>query len=373
MSARRDTADERKRGAENASGKQISPPRPQSPQPREAEREQARSKGPRRQHVTTTHVQDSAPAALAAKALGIDAAAISSVEPIKHGLTNESWLVRSEREAVVVRLSHRAENALQIDRLSEARILAAVAAAGIGPPVLLSDPARHVLVTRYLGETWGVRDALEPDNIDRLAILLRRLHRLEVPVGIRRIDLLDTVDGYVRTLQMHAGKGALDSATMRARAHRIARTLRARSFQCLCHNDVHHLNIVGMSAGRAGIDAVGRPESEAEDPGTRALRAHGPDRQRIDMPDPADAYAAEGSHVALRLIDWEYAGLGEPLFDLASVCVSHGYSAAQRERLLASYATCRPAAGLARRLELACWLFEYVRDLWLAVREHVPA
>ena len=48
-----------------------------------------------------------------------------------------------------------------------------------------------------------------------------------------------------------------------------------------CHNDVHHLNVVGGDE--------------------------------------------------LRLIDWEYAGAGEPLFDLASVCVYHGYDRTRRE------------------------------------------
>jgi thiamine kinase-like enzyme len=69
---------------------------------------------------------------------------------------------------------------------------------------------------------------------------------------------------------------------------------------------------------------------------------------------------------ALRLIDWEYAGLGEPLFDLASVCVYHRYSAPQRDALLAAYASGAAMSG--SNFEAALWLFEYVRDLWTAVR-----
>ena len=93
--------------------------------------------------------------------------------------------------------------------------------------------------------------------------------------------------------------------------------LRAASIPCLCHNDVHHLNVVGR----------GEP----------------------------------------MLIDWEYAGSGDPAFDLASVCVYHRYGPAQRSLLLDAYG----AAGRgvdAERLERACWIFEYVRDLWTAVR-----
>jgi len=89
------------------------------------------------------------------------------------------------------------------------------------------------------------------------------------------------------------------------------------STACLCHNDVHHLNVVG------------------------------------------------GEN--LRLIDWEYAGVGEPLFDLASACVYHRYGRSQRERLLSTYGA--PSDTISwQRLELACWLFDYIRDLWMAVR-----
>ena len=35
----------------------------------------------------------------------------------------------------------------------------------------------------------------------------------------------------------------------------------------------------------------------------------------------------------LRLIDWEYSGVGQRLFDLASVCVYHKYDKLQREQL----------------------------------------
>ena len=87
--------------------------------------------------------------------------------------------------------------------------------------------------------------------------------------------------------------------------------------RCLCHNDVHSLNIV--------------------DNGT------------------------------LRLIDWEYSGIGEPMFDLASICVYHRYARPDRERLLDAYVT-SASSNAAHQLELACWLFEYVKDLWTEVR-----
>ena len=261
------------------------------------------------------------PRELAALALGVPVAEVVDAQQIKHGLTNESWLVRTRTDAVVVRISNTSERALQIDRASECTILKCVAAAGLGAPVVLCDPQRHVLVTRYLGETWTLDDARQGRNIERVGRLLRRLHAQIVPPQVRTVDLIATIDHYLGTLDEHGAQGDLASASLRQRAREAASALRADSPPCLCHNDVHHLNVVD-----------------------------------------------DGE---LRLIDWEYAGVGERLFDLASACVYHAYSARQREQLVYAYLSGRDAS-IEQRLTLACWLFEYVRDLWMAVRAIQP-
>jgi thiamine kinase len=110
----------------------------------------------------------------------------------------------------------------------------------------------------------------------------------------------------------------LITKSLRDRAQQVALKLRENSAATLCHNDVHHLNVTD-----------------------------------------------DGN---LRLIDWEYAGVGQRLFDLASVCVYHNYDKLQREQLLSAYTSLTELTTW-HRLELACWLFDYVRDLWMAVRE----
>jgi len=244
----------------------------------------------------------------------------ASVERIKHGLTNESWLVSALGERRVVRISNPEDDALQINRSSEAVILAAVGDAGIGPDVIVCDPARQLLVTRYVGETWSEADTLQVENIDRIAALLRKLHALEVPTGVQSVNLLAVVEGYLGTLDQRAIVCELTSPTLRARARESAIVLYRRATECLCHNDVHSLNLVESVGG------------------------------------------------GLRLIDWEYAGLGEPLFDVAALSVYHRYDQALRERLLSAYLRGGEPAE-SQRFEVACWLFEYVRDLWTAVRE----
>jgi thiamine kinase-like enzyme len=261
--------------------------------------------------------QDSA-RSIAAAALGVSVGAILSVERIKHGLTNDSWRVRTARDAVIVRASNTAEELLRIDRASEARVLRVVAAAGIGPEVLVCDPARHVLVTRDLGETWRADDAHLSSNIERIAQLLCSLHALPVPSDVRSVDLIETMRGYLRSLDERGSRSSVTDRQTRERGERAALALRQGARDCLCHNDVHHLNVV--DDGR------------------------------------------------LRLIDWEYSGIGEPMFDLASICVYHQYDRFEREHLLEAYLD-HPDPTAPNRLELACWLFDYIRELWSEVRE----
>jgi thiamine kinase len=268
--------------------------------------------------VTENLLEGNAPRDIAAAALGIAAAQIVTVERIKHGLTNDSWRVRSESEAVIVRISNAAETLLQIDRRSEAAVLQLVAAADLGPEVLVCDLARRVLVTRDLGGTWNEEDAHLNSNISRLGALLRHLHALPLPTGVRRVDLVETLRGYLRALDERGHRSRLNNEVTRTRGEHAALALKQRSQECLCHNDVHHLNI---------IDNGG-----------------------------------------LRLIDWEYSGIGEGMFDLASACVYHRFDKSQRDLLLSSYLQAANSVA-AQRLDLACWLFEYVRELWMAVRE----
>lgn len=256
------------------------------------------------------------PAELAAQALQVDLRELTVVDPIKHGLTNESWLVRFVNDAVVVRISNAASDMLQIDRASEAIILDTTGRMGIGAPVLLCDPQRRLLVTRYLGANWSESDARQAGNIARLGKLFRKLHSIHPPAGVHRVALLNVVDAYLQTLSEHSRK---HDAAQAARARAFAEVL-DEGAMCLCHNDVHCLNIV------------------ADD--------------------------------SIRFIDWEYAGLGSPLFDLASVCVYHAYDASQRDALLTAYA--RPAVASPELLVQACELFDYIRRLWTQVRGLTP-
>jgi len=255
-------------------------------------------------------------AKLAAETLGVDMATIERVERIKGGLTNESWRATGAGDCVVVRISTGDEAALQIDRETEGRVLAEVHRAGVGPEVLRWEPENRLLVTRFIpGTVWTRDDTREPDNIRRLGLLLRELHALPVPEGIAGTDLPAILEHYWVTLS-ERGQPVPASQWTRDDAKAAAREL-ATDAPCLCHNDAHHLNVI--DTGR------------------------------------------------LHLIDWEYAGRGSPWFDLASVACNHDFDEVRRRQLL-RHSLGRESAETLARLDLACRLFDDIRQLWLAVR-----
>jgi thiamine kinase len=268
------------------------------------------------------------PGELGAEALGLDPSRITSVALLRDGLTNDSWLVRTADAAVVVRINNPNAQALQVDREAEASILRIVAAAGIGPEVLLCDPARYVLVTRYLGPTCSQQDMHAPSRIERVGRLLRHLHSLALPASVAHVRWQDVITDYVGTLNTMNRDTPLLGEDISSRTHAIAVEIESESVSvrsCLCHNDVHHLNLIDTGPLDTG---------------------------------------------KLRLLDWEYAGIGEPYFDLASVAFYNEYTLEQRTLLLAAYEGSIDPAAL-QRLAKTCLVFEYVHNLWYEVRAAV--
>ena len=294
------------------------------------------------------------PTQLVAQLLGVDASGLQATH-IKDGLTNDSYRVSGMIQSVVVRISNMDSVSLRINRSSEAIVLKLVEHAGIGAAVLLNQPDTHVLITREVAGRTLVTDEVGADaNIKRIAALLQKLHSMAVPDTVQSMWLADTLKGYWQLLNQPENEKALN----------IAHESDQQVLRCLCHNDVHHLNLI--------------------DDGSR-----------------------------LWLLDWEYAAIGDPLFDLAAVCCYHQFEQRQRLMLLEAYtsallqverqrplpprggetergelisrsdamfSTLSPAlshqgrgsyegsADMAR-LDRMCWLFDYIKELWFAARK----
>jgi thiamine kinase-like enzyme len=151
-------------------------------------------------------------------------------------------------------------------------------------------------------------------NLRRFGEALRTLHSLPVRPGIARVSFA----AQARFLEEQLGAPGSEHAAVRRIAASAFETLAGREqIVALCHNDLHHLNIL--------------------DDGER-----------------------------LWLVDWEYGGRGDPLFDLASFLCQQESTHEERRVLLSAYAG--DAAVPIELVEAACRAFDYVQWLWYRLR-----
>jgi thiamine kinase len=234
---------------------------------------------------------------------------------IDGGLSNRAWRVDLGGETWFARLGPPDAALLGADRESECRLLVAVSDAGIAPAVFECDPARGLLVTRFVdGRTWRREDALQPENLRKIGRAFTELHALPVPAGVREISFQRQA---YRLGSMLPGGDRLATELAQRAARAWERMAGSARVHVLCHNDVHHLNVL--------------------DDGARVW-----------------------------LVDWEYGGRGDPLMDVAGFLAMHEAGPGETSVLMSAYEG--PGRADPAVLDVARWLFDYVQWLWYRSR-----
>jgi thiamine kinase-like enzyme len=241
-------------------------------------------------------------------------------EILPGGLSNRNFVVRDGEDGYVVRLVGGDDPAHSIVRAREIAVSRAAHRAGIAPELVHAEPG--LLVLRLIeGRTLTAADVAEPAMLRRIAALLRRCHG-EVAAHLRGpapcFWVFHALRDYLATLAEH-GVPAGRIERLRGIADELEATVGPTRL-ALTHNDLMPGNI---------IDDGGR----------------------------------------LWLIDWEYAGFGAPLFDLATLAVDNALDAAAEEALLAAYFRRAPGAALRRRFAAMRTAAELREALWARVQE----
>ena len=182
----------------------------------------------------------------------------------------------------MLRQDYPAARRIGLDRNAEWAILQVAYAGGLGPEPVACDPERGWLLTAWLpAQKWRAEHLQLPARLLALGECLRSVHAL--PAAGARFEPVAIARRYA------AGSEAAQAQPLLATIVSMAAELYPdEAARCLCHHDPHAGNLVGF----------------------------GP----------------------TRLIDWEYAALGDPLLDLAAVIGYHALSAHQRLMLLDGWA-----------------------------------
>jgi thiamine kinase-like enzyme len=240
----------------------------------------------------------------------------SQWEILGGGITNHNVKVTRRDGVYVLRVAGRDTDLLGIDRDVELAATRAAERLGVGPDVVDFVEPEGWLVTRFIEGAIPPPERLrEPAQLRRVAAALRAFHRGPPIPG--RFHALEVVEAYRDTAL--ARGGTLPDAF--AAAHGLARRIadrRADQAPRPCHNDLLNANFI--------------------DDGRRLV-----------------------------IVDWEYAGMGDPFFDLANFSINHELDEDGRKLLLAGYAGDASPTALAA-LELMRFMSDFREAMWGVVQ-----
>jgi len=261
------------------------------------------------------------PASIAAGALalvpGAHGDAPVRVDRLLGGSVNDSWRVETAAGRFVLRLDGAAWRRPGVDRARERLLHGVAAAAGLAPRMITHDEALGALVSEHLaGRIWAAQDFSCAAQLERLGERLARLHELAPPPAAGRFDPVDCALGYLGLMNVE-----------RASAPGTAVVL------------------AGLRAAVLEVDAAGA----------------GP---RIIHGDLVHGNLVEGER--LWMLDWEYAQVADPIYDVACVLAYYPQAGAQASRLIAAAGL--ELRGAAARLQAAAYVYRGLSWLWHQAR-----
>jgi thiamine kinase-like enzyme len=213
-----------------------------------------------------------------------------SLTSLSGGITNRNFLVEADgrTERWVLRLAGNDTHLLGISREVELAATVAAAGVGVGPEVTAFIRPEGYLVTRFIeGSPVSDEAVHRPETIRRVADSIRRVHEGTAIPGL--FVPLRIVEAY-RALAVARGVPIpLEYELTRAIGRRIELALLQNPVELRpCHNDLLNANFV--------------------DDGSR-----------------------------IRIVDWEYAGMGDPFFDLGNFSINHELTPDEDRWLLEAY------------------------------------
>jgi thiamine kinase-like enzyme len=240
-------------------------------------------------------------------------------EPLGGGITNHNARVELDGETFVLRVAGKDTDLLGIDRFVELEATRAAAALGIGPEVVDFVEPEGWLVTRFVsGASPPLERMREPEMLARVARALRAFHDGAPISGV--FDSFRVVENYRATAVERGG----EIPEAYHWAHTVARQIEVRRSEAVpapCHNDLLNANFLD-------------------------------DGERI------------------RIVDWEYAGMGDRFFDLANFAINHELGPDEREALLGSYWG-ETRSGDVAALELMRFMSDFREAMWGVVQASV--
>lgn len=196
------------------------------------------------------------------------------------GLTNRAYCLELGYNRYFYREGITEPEQLYIDRQQERKVLAIAEAAGLIPEICYHSSDGQELVMAWCHEpAWSPVRFSSEQGIRQLAELTARIHALQV--SLNELNLADYLQRFMDDLPVLPTEIRTRISSLQASLHQ-----QPPFSSVLCHNDINPANLIG------------------------------------DKP---------------YLIDWEYAAMGDPAFELAGICRAGLYNERQLLQLVDTY------------------------------------
>ena len=254
---------------------------------------------------------------------------IIQIEKLTTGLTNDNYqVVTLEAGKLIVKFFANNSELLKIERETEIRCLQIAHQLKAAPKVLDYDlTAGWLIIDANLGLDWHFVKPKQRDY-QRLALQLKALHQIKQEdypqAAIKPCLVRQRIESYTSYLEAHPLiKSQAFQLLTESLQHRMQQ-LKVPKQLCLTHNDLSFGNILDVS------------EKEG--------------------------------HRNLLLIDWEYAGWGDPIYDLAVICADHKLSPNQQKAFLTHYLG-KFDNDTWHKLKNMIWIYHYYCILWALMQD----
>lgn len=213
---------------------------------------------------------------------------------LKGGITNKNYKVEAGGKAYMLRITGESTDVLGINRATEHAANQAAGLLGVAPEVLYFIEPEGYLVTRFIrGKRIPPDEMVKPYNIRRVVRKLRLFHT-RAPELQGEFNVFRRVDHLTEISRQHNCKFPFDFDWIRGKMREVEETLKKSPHKPTpCHCDLLNLNFL-----------------DEETPGEIG---------------------------EVRILDWEYAGMGDIFFDLSNFCHHHRLSDELVDVLLQEY------------------------------------
>lgn len=258
---------------------------------------------------------------LVASVFRVPEAQIHNIKCLKAGMTNKSFLFSVAGKRYICRIPGPGTELL-INRHQEAAVYQAVKSLDITEHVIYFNEENGYKISQYY-EGARNSDAADWSDVARCMKLLKRVHQARLQVD-HRFDIRERIGFYENLCRTHGGIPFEDYSLIKNR----------------------------MTELMDRLDAMARPETLSH----------------IDSVADNFLFLADGG---LRLIDWEYAGMCDPLIDIAMCAIYSYYNEEQTDRLIELYLERKPDDEERITVYSYVALGGFLWTLWAVYKSHV--